>query len=397
MTRKKMTLAAACLLAVSLCVKAGDLTVDNLTLYGKLEFANETVYPASGGTITTYSNYIIHTFTSGSNDFVVSSGSVTCDVLVVTGGGAGGRDYSGGGGGAGGLIFTNCVLTEGEYGVVIGAGGCRTVTSKTGAAGSNSSFNGLTAVGGGGGAGNNQAATAGGSGGGGGGTYYGGPYTGGSGTTGQGHAGGSGGGYAPFNGCGGGGAGSAGGIGDQYNCSSGGAPAGYWCNGGNGGEGLQYSISGTAKYYAGGGGGAGLEHCAAEDVGGNPGIGGSGGGGTAGWGPSGPNPWGDGDDGEINTGGGGGATPGGLGFGGAGGSGIVIVRYPMPTNITETASIYGINQNSASATNIFLGKVGIGTNSPSEKLHVAGNIKVDGMVIMTAPSGGLSMGVFTNQ
>ena len=84
------------------------------------------------------------------------------------------------------------------------------------------------------------------------------------------------------------------------------------------------------------------------------------------------------------------------GDGGDGGSGIVIVRY-LNTSTNVTPSIHGINQNSASATNIFLGKVGIGTNSPAEKLHIDGNVRVDGMVVLTTPPGDFPMGVFTNQ
>ncbi|MBI2438293.1 MAG: hypothetical protein HYV36_05725, partial [Lentisphaerae bacterium] len=38
----------------------------------------------------------------------------------------------------------------------------------------------------------------------------------------------------------------------------------------------------------------------------------------------------------------------------------------------------GINQTRASATNVFLGKVGIGTDLPAEQLHVGGNVQVDG-------------------
>ena len=43
----------------------------------------------TGGTITTNGNFIIHTFTNvGDTAFVVSGGSVTCDVLLVAGGGS---------------------------------------------------------------------------------------------------------------------------------------------------------------------------------------------------------------------------------------------------------------------------------------------------------------------
>ena len=62
---------------------------------------------ATGGTITTYSGYKVHTFTS-SGTFAVASNanSDTMEVLLVSGGGAGRADYtawpSAGGGGGGG-------------------------------------------------------------------------------------------------------------------------------------------------------------------------------------------------------------------------------------------------------------------------------------------------------
>ena len=67
---------------------------------------------ATGGTIATNGNFIIHTFSNvGDTAFAVSGGSLTCQVLVVAGGGAGGygNDTAGncGGGGAGGLIYSN--------------------------------------------------------------------------------------------------------------------------------------------------------------------------------------------------------------------------------------------------------------------------------------------------
>ena len=44
---------------------------------------------ATGGTETAYTGYKVHTFllAQSGNDFVVSSGSMTCDILVVAGGG----------------------------------------------------------------------------------------------------------------------------------------------------------------------------------------------------------------------------------------------------------------------------------------------------------------------
>ena len=387
MTKHIMKFAATCLCALPLCVNAGDLTVSNVTLYGKLEFANETAYPASGGTITTNGNYVIHAFTTvGTNSFIVSSGSLTCDVLVVAGGGGGGNTY-GGGGGAGGVVYATNISVSGSNNVVvgeagIGGSGCYTEAAR-GSDGSNSIFGGITALGGGGGGGH---------------AY--GDVT-------DGNDGGSGGGGSEYSGAGAAGLGlqtdSGGGLGygnnggirtDNPLCAGGGGGAG--ATGGNGsssvggvgGVGLECAISGSNVYYAGGGGGAGTDA--------NGGSGGNGGGGAGGSGNSPPN--GNGGDGASNSGGGGGGGvfgPYGT-VGGAGGSGIVIVRY-LNTSTNVTPSIHGINQNSASATNIFLGKVGIGTNSPAEKLHIDGNVRVDGMVVLTTPPGDFPMGVFTNQ
>jgi len=49
-----------------------------------------------------------------------------------------------------------------------------------------------------------------------------------------------------------------------------------------------------------------------------------------------------------------------------------------------TVSSNGISQASASGSNVFMGNVGIGTNNPTEKLHVAGNIRVDGTTVVSA-------------
>jgi hypothetical protein len=76
---------------------------------------------------------------------------------------------------------------------------------------------------------------------------------------------------------------------------------------GGGGEGVQYSIEGTAKYYAAGGTGSGFYQGTNAN-----GIGGSVYGGSS-------------ANGVVNTGAGGGG--GRSGAGGSGGSGIVVVRY----------------------------------------------------------------------
>lgn len=259
---------------------------------------------ATGGTITTSGDYVIHTFTT--NGTFTPNGAGTVEALVVGGGGGGANTGSGGGGG--GYIYnSNVQVTAQSYSITVGNGGTGgQSTSAPGAQGGNSIFSTLTAVGGGGGTSHGN--TAGGNGGSGGG----GPIrtaapvaTGGTATAGQGNNGGAGfvdAGWVGSSG-GGGGAGAAG--------SAGGNTAGA----GKGGDGLLNCIRGTCSYYAGGGGGG-------EVNGSFPGAGGLGGGGSAVQDSTGGN-------GGVNTGGGGagGSYNGGYPNGGNGGSGIVIIRY----------------------------------------------------------------------
>jgi hypothetical protein len=279
-----------------------------------------TVRSGSGGTISYYGPYTIHSFT-GSATFTPSfNGQV--EVLVVAGGGSGGgqggNDGSGGGG-AGGLLYTSAYGVSSGTGitVTIGAGGAGVGGGTTGNNGSNSVFGGLTAIGGGGG-GSEASVEArfgrpGGSGGGAGG--YASSYLGGAGITGQGNKGGdnkqTGGGGINYGGGGGGGAGAPGQDGNN-------TVVGQL---GLGGDGLPYSISGFSTYYA-GGGGCGGGYSATGSAGG---LGGGGKGGDSATGRA------TGTPGVNYTGGGGGgaggSVVGGSGNSGTGGSGIVIVRY----------------------------------------------------------------------
>ena len=123
-----------------------------------------TVRSGSGGNISYYGPYTIHTFT-GSATFTPSfTGQV--EVLVVAGGGGGGSAAdsfweAGGGGGAGGLLYASSYGVSQGTGitVTIGAGGAgglnqtNTSPSNRSGNGSNSVFGGLTAIGGGGGGG----------------------------------------------------------------------------------------------------------------------------------------------------------------------------------------------------------------------------------------------------
>ena len=251
--------------------------------------------------------------------------AMTASYLVVAGGGSGGKGVSGGGGGAGGLLYstTGSFPLNTQLTVSVGAGGAAQASNGDGNAGSDSSITGtgmttITAIGGGPGGGqkgttSTAAELAGGSGGGGTGYNNTGPVNGpgGTATTGQGNDGGIG----TYNGSGyGGGGGGAGEAGFDHNASS---------NFSQGGDGLEYSISGTATYYAGGGGGSGY------NAGGQ--IGGLGGGGNGGSRSV------VGGNATANTGGGGGGVSD-AGASGAGGSGIVIIRGP--SDVTATGSGY---------------------------------------------------------
>lgn len=257
-------------------------------------------YATGGDTITSDGTYFYHAFrTSGT--FTPKKG-VSCDVLVVAGGGGGGHangNRGGGGGGAGGVFYSasNSLTTTG-YTVTVGAGGA-SVTQ-----GSNSQFGALTAaVGGGKGSVPNDGGGAGGSGGG---AAVG---TGGTATSGQGNVGGNG--FSPGGsgdaGGGGGGAGAAGGNGSNATPGNGGAGTNTYSTW------LSPTGTGVSGFVAGGGGGSGT----------NPASSGSGGSGGGGAGSG----TGTATAGTANTGGGGGSSLNTTGA--SGGSGLVIVRYPI--------------------------------------------------------------------
>lgn len=262
-----------------------------------------------GNVIGTDGTYWYHAFLS--NGTFTPQVGLTCDFTIVGGGGGGGR--LGGGGGAGGFRrLTSQPLSVGNYPVTIGAGGA----AGTAASGQNngfigvaSSINGNSSNPGGGGGGYNSIAPAGtyGSGGGGGYSDSGSSYAGATGTAGQGNTGGTAGANF-FAGAGGGGAGA--------NGSNSALRAG-----GNGGTGITLGTDyinatglGVSGFVAGGGGGSGQT---------------TGGTGTGGGGNGANNA--NGTAGTVNTGGGGGGgySSGGAFDGFAGGSGLVIIRYPV--------------------------------------------------------------------
>lgn len=253
-----------------------------------------------GGTVTEVGGFIYHTFTSSAT-LTVSGGDLeNADILIVAGGGGGAEaslnnDDAAGGGGAGGYrALASQTISEGSYTVTVGAGGAVDTN------GSDTSLGALGTVVGGG---------------------RGGPFFS------QGIFGGSGGGAGADGGSGGGSTadGNNGGAGGD-NASGGGGGAGAagtsgTSQAGDGGDGSQWL---DGNYYAGGGGGGGGKS------GYGFATGGLGGGGRGAYTIDQTTP----TAGEVNTGGGGGggARRDNLFFnepGKPGGSGIVIVRFPV--------------------------------------------------------------------
>jgi hypothetical protein len=283
---------------------------------------------ATGGNVVYDTNingteYRVHLFTStGTSTFTVQHpGKV--EYLIIAGGGAGSKAHNTntcGGGGAGGVITGTTNVTTQAYSIVVGAGGtCNTAGgNRTGTNGSNSSAFGLTAIGGGRGGDQEGTAASGGSGGGAGsyrvsiGATA--PGAAGSGTAGQGNNGGAHSGTVGNGGCGGGGAGSVGqadGV-DPTNVG----------NGTNGGFGISSSITGYKVMYAAGGGSSPWQDA-------TPGKGGIGGGGNGGGNSA------NAVGGLENTGSGGGGAKSGT-IAGNGGSGIVVIRYPLQSTADTT-------------------------------------------------------------
>lgn len=215
----------------------GGITISNYTYVAPTAFA-------TGGNVTTYLSYTIHTFTS-TDTFSITSGA-TIDYLIVAGGGGAGSINGGGGGGGGGFLeSTRYVISPGNYTITVGAGGAGGSLSSNG---TNSSMIGgsvsIIAIGGGRGGVMDASSPlynggSGGSGGGGAGENSTPPGTKGSGTVGQGYDGVDGGFYSKTYGTGGGGGG-AGGPGGTPNVRDPGGAKGS-------------SITGTYANYAPGG------------------------------------------------------------------------------------------------------------------------------------------------
>lgn len=297
---------------------------------------------ATGGYISYYNSKAIHVFYRD-GDFNNTTGApLSVEYVIVGGGGRGGGAYppgkSGGGGGAGQyLTATGNTVSPGPNSVVVGRGGhagfanARIEPWNPMGPGAPSSFNGITANGGG--SGGQMGESVGWPGGSGGGAYGGGgPSDGGTATPGPGGNDG-----AATSDTGPGGAGGGGGAG-----GAGTSPGPTTTHGGGpGGAGIQLpttfqnpeNIVGTPTFYvAGGGGGEAMPNPGYPSAYRTGGTGGSGGGGdgadtpTSGVGPTAA---------QQGTGSGGGAggniMPGNPyeGNGGTGGSGVVLIAYPI--------------------------------------------------------------------
>jgi hypothetical protein len=319
---------------VTYSVKAGSSLPSGLSLNSSTG--------AITGTAPTPANQTTYTFTLTATDTenqttdrtfsITVLTSLIVDYIVVAGGGSGGGTYYGGGGGAGGLLVSSITLTPSTtYTVVVGAG-----ASPGAANGSNSSLNGtglsVTTIGGGRG-GATYGGEPGTSGGSGGGSAAAGAYNNGAGTAGPPRQGYSGGTVSSGNAIYGGGGGGSGGAGQSGATAA--SPSG---TGGLGtnlasivGTSLATSssigfVSGSEVQFAGGGGG-GIDANQGNPAWTAPG---SAGGGIGAKYVTGQNA----GAGQANTGsgGGGGCHPGtSNGIGGAGGSGVVVIRYPGAT------------------------------------------------------------------
>lgn len=289
----------------------------------------------TGGDVVVSGSYRYHVFKSSSSLSVPSSFAATASVLCVAGGGGGaGGNGGSGGGGAGGVTNGSLSISVGSYSVTVGAAGAGgQAQGVTGSNGTNSAVSGVTtAIGGGGGGGwnTNGGGASGGSGGGAGGQNN----TAGSGTSGQGNNGGTS--ATPsspyYTGGGGGGAGAVGGQGNSTQPGNGGAGTTTYSAWLTAIASAMSGVSGWATavasgYIAGGGaGGSEISSMGGQGAGGGAGGGGNRGAGQTGsYGPT---------AGITNTGGGGGSAgmyTGSYVLGANGGSGLVVIRYPLPT------------------------------------------------------------------
>ena len=299
---------------------------------------------ASGGTISFYSIYKVHTF-KADGTFIVEGGDLTFDIFLIGGGGASVGD-NGGGGGAGGLVWKAGYTTSpGSFTIDVGAGGTGASGGSSTGVGADTTFASTTFIAKGGGYGGSYGTDAGdgGCGGGAGRTTGGGSTKGDTiqsssgqaqGGTSVGFDGGAGRNHAEGPGGGGGGTAGAGSDGDAGTVGNGGVGHSTFVGDAASTAALLWSAqagtnssntlvtdltSNPNTIYIGGGGAGGTQDRTEHNSGGN---GGDGGGANIGDASN-------GIAGKPNTGSGGSSTTSGGGTGGNGGSGIVIIRYAI--------------------------------------------------------------------
>ena len=305
-------------------------TANTITVYAGSDRSN--FVSATGGTIIDTGKYRLHVFTSSDNLVVSNAGRMGgyVDYLTVAGGGGGSGGYAnfgnpGAAGGAGGLLTGTTAVSAQSYSANVGSGGTGgTGYNVAGTNGGNTNIFGFLSVGGGGGAydqATNRHGAPGGSGAGAAGyvSTSGDNKLGGNAYIGQGNPGGTIFGTNP-GGQSSSGGGGAGGAGQSF--------AGYSNGPRDGGIGrsiswvpASYGTPGptSGRWFAGGGGGSTGENT------GQPGEGGAGGGGRGAMaGPQDLQAF----SGNAFTGGGGGGGQSASYRAGAGGSGIIIIRYP---------------------------------------------------------------------
>jgi hypothetical protein len=286
---------------------------------GRIGPSNYITSATGGNTVQDIGGYRIHAFTTvGTSTFTPASAGLV-EVLVVAGGGGGGGNngsyYAGGGGGAGEVYYTASFPVTSSVSVTVGSGGTggSVDSSRPGNNGGGSVFGSISCNGGGGGGGGGENSAKNGGSGGGAGSRFSGSITGGASVKTAGGFGNKGGDNitGTISAAGGGGAGGSGTDGG----ASGSTPV-------PGGPGTAVSISGESVTYAAGGGG-GAKNGTYTPL-----------------------------TGTANRGGGGGGAPTGTVLavtGGAGGSGIVIVRYPISSSMSGAPLFNQLSSSAASS------------------------------------------------
>jgi hypothetical protein len=142
--------------------KLGSNNIEKIYRGNRVVYGTPDPFSTTGGTITQYDGYTIHTFTVSSDFVYIGRRPLECEILLVGGGAGGGGGTcnidanscnGGGAGGAGGVVLipsASFTISDGSYSVVVGKGGEAYSATYRQTTGSASTFAGLTALGGGG-------------------------------------------------------------------------------------------------------------------------------------------------------------------------------------------------------------------------------------------------------